>query len=234
MLLSFAARKAVSSKTHVGVWGAAAAAAAAGAAASLAASQSTALSSLDEDDDGANKNTIRVQPPSFCRCDGSQMMMLPESNFSVVNQNADTPPPVSLAGGGGGGGQQFSVEDVYEIEQVLGEGAYGMVYKARRKADGAVVALKTMSRSLTGKTDFEREVAALQLLSQPPGHAHVVKLYDLHRDDQNYYLSMELVEGGELLDSLLDHGPYSEALAASFLRQFAEALCYVHSNGLAQ
>jgi serine/threonine protein kinase len=89
-----------------------------------------------------------------------------------------------------------------------------------------------MPRSLTGKTDFEREVAALQLLSKPPGHDHVVKFYDLHRDDMNYYLVMELVEGGELLDSLISVGAYSEAVAATFIRQFAEALSYVHTQGL--
>jgi serine/threonine protein kinase len=126
----------------------------------------------------------------------------------------------------------FRVDDFYEVEKVLGEGSYGMVYQARRRMDGALVALKTMPRSLTGKTDFEREVAALQLLSKPPGHAHIVQLYDLHRDDQNYYLAMELIEGGELLEHLIENGPYSEGLAASFLRQFAEALWFVHRHGL--
>jgi ankyrin repeat protein len=151
----------------------------------------------------------------------------------------------------------FRIQDVYDIEEVLGEGAYGMVYRARRKSDGKAVALKTMPRSLTGKTDFEREVAALQLLSKPQqqqqqqqqpeggvgghghghqqhgGHAHIVEFYDVHRDDQNYYLAMELIEGGELLEHLIENGPYSEAVAASFLRQFAEAICFVHGNGLA-
>ena len=106
---------------------------------------------------------------------------------------------------------------------MLGEGAYGLVYQARRKVDGAVVALKTMPRSLTGKTDFEREVAALQLLSKESGtsggHAHIVHFKDLHRDENNYYLAMELIEGGELLEHLIENGPYSEGLAASFLRQ---------------
>lgn len=127
--------------------------------------------------------------------------------------------------------KSFRLKDVYDIEQVLGQGTYGMVYRASRKSDGRVVALKTMPREYTGQTDFEREVAALQFLSKPPSHDHIVKLYDLHRDDKNYYLAMELVEGGELLDHLIEHGPYSEALAASFVRQFAEALCFVHSSG---
>ena len=79
---------------------------------------------------------------------------------------------------------------------------------------------------------------ALQLLSKQPkslshsGQDHITKLYDLHRDDIYYYLAMELVEGGELLDHLIEHGAYSEAKAASFLRQFAEAVNFMHGCGL--
>jgi serine/threonine protein kinase len=124
------------------------------------------------------------------------------------------------------------LDDVYVIEKILGEGTYGQVFQARRKLDGTLVALKSMPRIYTGKTDFEREVAALQLLSKPPSHAHIVQLYELHRDEKNYYLAMELIEGGELLRHLIESGPYSEGLAASFLRQFAEAICFVHDNGL--
>lgn len=127
----------------------------------------------------------------------------------------------------------FCLTQMYDIEQVLGEGAYGMVYRARRKTDGTLVALKTMPREFTGKTDFEREVSALQRLSNPKPHDHIVQLYDLHYDDKNYYLAMELIQGGELLEHLIENGPYSEAVAASFLRQFAEAICHVHASGLA-
>eukprot|EP00957_Ditylum_brightwellii_P070008 5317290-Ditylum_brightwellii.AAC.1 len=125
----------------------------------------------------------------------------------------------------------FSIKQVYEIVQVLGEGVYGTVYQARRKADGFSVALKAMPREYTGKTDFEHEVAVLQHLSKPPGHEHIVRFYDLHRDDKNYYLAMEFIEGEELFDHLIKNGPYSEAVAALFMRQFAEAICFVHHTG---
>ena len=46
---------------------------------------------------------------------------------------------------------RFHVKDVYDIEQVLGEGGYGLVYKARRKSDGLRVALKTMPREYTDR-----------------------------------------------------------------------------------
>ncbi|KAL7534532.1 hypothetical protein ACHAXR_005935 [Thalassiosira sp. AJA248-18] len=142
----------------------------------------------------------------------------------------------------------FDLEQTYDIVRVLGEGAYGMVFAAKLKSNGKSVALKAMPREFTGQTDFEREVAALQLLSEKhdddpskvekkdnsvvTGQDRIVKLYDLHRDDENYYLAMELVEGGELFDYLISRGPFSEGLAANFLRQFAEGISYTHSKGL--
>jgi serine/threonine protein kinase len=138
----------------------------------------------------------------------------------------------------------FNLKQSYEIIRVLGEGAYGLVYHAKDKLTGKDVAIKAMPREYTGQTDFEREVAALQLLSKKKeqsgsqqskrdaGQDHIVQLYNLHRDDENYYLAMELVDGGELFDHLIAGGPFSERVAASFLRQFAEGISYIHSAGL--
>ncbi|KAL7545137.1 hypothetical protein ACHAWF_008490, partial [Thalassiosira exigua] len=145
---------------------------------------------------------------------------------------------------------KFDLDASYALLEVLGEGAYGTVYRARRRCDGKEVALKAMPREFTGRGDFEREVAALRLLGEgtdsngngdgrdegdeaprEAGRDRIVKLYDLHRDDENYYLSMELVEGGELFDHLVAGGPFSEGRAATFLRQFAEGLSYAHNAG---
>jgi hypothetical protein len=177
---------------------------------------------------------------------------VPTATSAALTTNEDSDDNETSSGSGSASGSSstgnFCLHEVYDIEQVLGEGAYGMVYQARRKLDGVLVALKTMPRNLTGKTDFEREVAALQLLAKAGStttgsagagssssgtpHPHIVQFKDLHRDETNYYLAMELIEGGELLEHLIDNGPYSEALAASFLRQFAEAICFVHANNL--
>ena len=165
--------------------------------------------------DNSNIVTVVHSSGDISKCEGRPLL---------ANRQA------TLVSGGGAG--PFRLHDVYNVEKTLGEGAYGTVFRARRKIDGQLVALKTMPRQYTGSSDFEREVAALQILSKPPGSEHVVKLLDLHRDNDNYYLAMEYIEGGELLDSLIENGPYSEGMAASFIRQFAEAISYVHSNNL--
>ena len=164
-------------------------------------------------------NNYRREGDELCRCDYP-----PEQSQRQRHSQHHQPSTAKEA-------KKFHLKQHYEIEKVLGEGTYGMVYQAKRKSDGALVALKTMPREYTGKTDFEREVAALQSLSEKDVNSHVVRLYDLHRDDENYYLALELIQGGELFDHLIQHGPYSEALASQFLRQFAEALCFIHNSG---
>lgn len=126
----------------------------------------------------------------------------------------------------------FRIKQFYDIQQVLGEGAYGVVFQALRKKDGLPVALKTMSRKQTDIAEFQREVSALKRLTNyRGGHPHVCQLYDLHSDEKRYYLAMELIQGGELLDHLIRQGPYSERQAAGFLRQFAEGIRFVHDAG---
>ena len=43
-----------------------------------------------------------------------------------------------------------------------------------------------------------------------------------------------LIEGGEVFEHLIENGAYSEAMAATFLRQFAEGLAFMHSAGVVQ
>jgi serine/threonine protein kinase len=125
----------------------------------------------------------------------------------------------------------FQVQKVYKIKKVLGEGASAKVYKATRIADGVVVALKAINHNSSDDRDFQREIHALTVLSNP-GHPHVCRLYSQHEDRNNYYLEMELIEGGELFEHLIENGPFSEQDASRFVKQHAHALFYIHSKGL--
>lgn len=64
------------------------------------------------------------------------------------------------------------------------------------------------------------------------GHRHICRMYRIHEGDDEYWMSMELIEGGELFEHLIAEGAYSEARAAVFLRQFAEALAFMHKAGV--
>jgi calcium-dependent protein kinase len=125
-----------------------------------------------------------------------------------------------------------AVKQIYDFEQLLGEGAYGKVFQARRKVDGLMLALKTIQRGDVQDEEFQREANTLRILSQNGGHPNVCRLFDEHVDSKYNYLAMELMQGGELLQHLIRNGPYSEAQAAGFILQFAEGISFVHASGV--
>lgn len=127
------------------------------------------------------------------------------------------------------------IKKVYDIGAVLGEGGFGKVYRATRRSDGMAVALKRIPKEWTDSDEFQREVNALCKLNDVAGgHPHICQMYDVFEDNNEYWMSMELIEGGEVFEHLIERGAYSEAMAATFLRQFAEALAFMHSAGVVQ
>ena len=63
-------------------------------------------------------------------------------------------------------------------------------------------------------------------------HRSVVNFVDLFESPSHYYLVMEMASGGELFDRLVARGPYTEAKAAEVVGEVAEALGYLHGQGV--
>ena len=81
--------------------------------------------------------------------------------------------------------------------------------------------------------EFQREIDVLHKLNNVDGgHPHCCRMYSIYEGDDNFWLSMELIEGGELFEHLIAEGAYSEAKAAVFTRQLAEALAFMHKAGM--
>lgn len=75
---------------------------------------------------------------------------------------------------------------------------------------------------------FENEIRIIQQLH----HHGVVQLYDLIKDNQFYYIIMELCRGGDLFQYIVENQHLSELEAKYCLKQIFEALQYVHSSGV--
>src|SRR5919204_5246299 len=86
----------------------------------------------------------------------------------------------------------------YEILDKLGEGAMGVVYRARDQSLGRVVAIKMLSTELSGEDElhqrFQREAEAVGRLSHP----NIVTVYDVGDAEGQLYMAMELLEGDDL------------------------------------
>jgi serine/threonine-protein kinase len=116
----------------------------------------------------------------------------------------------------------------YRVTKPLGRGAYGAVYEAMRRADGAIVALKIMHAVHAETTDalrFEREAALLKRLQSP----HVVAIIDFGHHDEMPFLVFERLEGRNLAEELVAVGALSAARTGRIARQVLAALEEAHS-----
>jgi serine/threonine protein kinase len=120
----------------------------------------------------------------------------------------------------------------YEILDKLGEGAMGVVYRARDESLGRVVALKMLSAELSGEEEllqrFQREAEAVGRLSHP----NIVTVYDVGDAEGQLYMAMELLEGDDLR-SLIErrvHIPLADRVR--ILQKICEGVAYAHSRGV--
>ena len=121
----------------------------------------------------------------------------------------------------------------YHFESTIGAGAFALVMKAHDDLNNITMACKIVPKKRLSTPDlqsrFETEVHIFQQLSHPG----IVKLYDLLKDDENYYIFMEYCPHGELFKFIVDHGSLNEVQARFVVREILETLQYVHSKGIA-
>jgi serine/threonine protein kinase/tetratricopeptide (TPR) repeat protein len=120
---------------------------------------------------------------------------------------------------------------VYEILAPLGAGGMGEVYRARDTRLGREVALKLLPEGLSSSPDrlarFEREARTVASLSHP----NIVVLHSIEEDRGTRFLTMELVEGRSLVDSVAPGGmPVGQLLDLAI--PLADALVAAHEKGV--
>lgn len=118
-----------------------------------------------------------------------------------------------------------------EIEECLGRGGMGVVYKARQKQLDRVVALKVMKAD-TAKDPafaerFTREARALARLD----HANIVSVFDFGRREGRFFLLMEYVDGANLRQVIRSKALKS-AEALEIVPEICQALQYAHDQGV--
>ncbi|WP_234436977.1 serine/threonine-protein kinase [Streptomyces maremycinicus] len=121
----------------------------------------------------------------------------------------------------------------YEIQEVLGQGGFATVYRARQLAVGREVALKVDSRTLSTPRDRQRFLREVTAAGQLSGHPHVVPVYDAGvLDDDRPYMVLELCPGGSLGDRLHRRGPLPLKEARDIGVGLADAVAAAHAAGV--
>src|SRR6185503_680899 len=125
-------------------------------------------------------------------------------------------------------GQKF---EHFEIEEQLGKGGMGVVYRARDTRLGRSVALKVLPPELTGEEDrkarFKQEAKAAAAVSHPA----IAQIYDVGEGPEGFFIAMELVEG-KTVKSLIQARELDLLGAIEIAIQVAGGLQKAHEAGI--
>jgi serine/threonine protein kinase len=124
------------------------------------------------------------------------------------------------------------LEGRYQVEDKIGEGGIGVVYRAVQLKLHRRVAIKLLMHETMGEEDlrarFEREAVALAALSHP----NIVSLTDYGIARGRPFLVMELLDGKTLRELVDEQGAMSVERALNLTRQLVHGVAYAHARGI--
>ena len=127
---------------------------------------------------------------------------------------------------------QRALAATYEVDQEIGRGGMGIVYRAKDKRLKRFVAVKLLPPELSFRRDvrsrFLREAETAAQLSHP----NIVPIYSVDEVENLVFFVMAYIQGDNLATRLKDRGPLPIDQVRRVLTEVAEALAYAHQRGV--
>ena len=120
----------------------------------------------------------------------------------------------------------------YEILGELGRGGMGIVYKARDRETGEVLAVKILKPEIAANTQVLDRFKNELRLAHKITHRNVARLYEFNRAGGAAYLTMEFVEGESLRAVLEREGKLEIGRGIALARQLAGGLAEAHRQSI--
>lgn len=120
----------------------------------------------------------------------------------------------------------------YRLEEKLGEGAMGIVYRGHHAMMRRPAAIKMLNIDRINDESLDRFEREVQITCQL-NHPNTIAIYDYGRTPEGvFYYAMEYIEGIDLQTLVTKYGPQPEARVIHILRQMCGSLFEAHSQGL--
>lgn len=114
----------------------------------------------------------------------------------------------------------------FQIQQLIGHGAFGYVYKAVDLHLNSAIAIKVLHQKLASEHNlleqFKNEILILRQLS----HRNIVRVHEYYEDDNRYFITMDWLDGQLLSDKIKEQNLDVETIQ-SYCQQIIAALQYV-------
>ncbi|XP_009994333.1 PREDICTED: myosin light chain kinase, smooth muscle isoform X3 [Chaetura pelagica] len=122
------------------------------------------------------------------------------------------------------------VSDVYNIEERLGSGKFGQVFRLVEKKNGKVWAGKFFKAySAKEKENIREEISIMNCLHHPK----LVQCVDAFEEKANIVMVLEMVSGGELFERIIDEDfELTERECIKYMKQISEGVQYIHKQGI--
>jgi serine/threonine protein kinase len=126
-------------------------------------------------------------------------------------------------------GQRFGD---YVVEALIGRGGMGVVFRARHRISGRIVALKLMAPDLADNHSFRDRFVREAEAGPSLNHPNIVPVLESGEADGELFIAMELVDGTDLKGLIQREGPLEPKRVLSIFRQVASALDAAHESGM--
>jgi serine/threonine protein kinase len=135
-------------------------------------------------------------------------------------------------------GSTSTVADVhhhYEIKDSIGEGNFAAVHEAIDRRNGSRVAMKIVDKKKFFQTSaLRREQLTDEIeIMKACRHPNIISVLDVFHTPDQLYLALELCDGGDLFDAVVEAEFFDEDRAKSVFAQLASAVGYIHSRHIA-
>jgi len=120
----------------------------------------------------------------------------------------------------------------YIATDIIGRGAYSIVYKGVHKSLNMPAAIKMMRHHMAMDPDFLNNFHNEAKIIANLNHENIVKVYDIEERFRTVFIIMEYIHGESLKDMLIHLNTIPPLLTAQFLAQICFGLSYAHRHGI--
>lgn len=119
----------------------------------------------------------------------------------------------------------------YELLEEIFHGGMGIVYRARQKSLGRIVAVKMLPFGSLASAEFVKRFHTEASAAASLQHTNIVTVHEVGVWEGQHYLVMSFINGSSLAD-FVAQGPLPAWDAARYLKKIAEAIHYAHEHGI--